>query len=468
MRESDRKRAILALILGLAAGLLLVLSPMLLRKAEASSHREAPAITLDPTADNTDLYVFVSYEEGRESFVTILANFIPLEPPYGGPNFHKFDPNVFYEIMIDNDGDALEEITYQFRFKTETLNDQTFLTATGPITSLDDATYNVRQTYSVTRINGLRRSSEPREVLGTDLLVPPPNVGPATTPDYEALADAAIHTLSDGSRVFAGPRDEGFYVDLGDVFDLLQVSANGVDLTAGQNVHTIAIEIPISRLTGSGSVPTDPADPSAVIGVWSSASRPNFSRLPSEGGPPREVPVFGFRVLTQVSRLGNPLVNEVVIPLGEKDRFNASTPSRDAQFLDFVLDPELAQLLNLLFGIEVPPPPRDDLVQVFLTGIPGLNQPPDVVPAEMMRLNVAILPTPAADQDRLGVVGGDLAGYPNGRRPIDDTVDISIQAVAGVLVDGTGAGLGDGVDLNDVPFLSRFPYLAAPHPGNRP
>ena len=449
----------------LATGLLTLPSAT----SEASSHREAPAITLDPTADNTDVYAFVSFEEGQQEFVTLIANFIPLQDAAAGPNFHKFNPSVLYEIMIDNDGDALEDIVYQFRFRTRVLENGTFLNATGPITALDDATFNVRQSYSVTRVEGSRRSRRsPREVLGEDLAVPPPNIGAATTPDYSALADAAIHDLPDGSRVFAGPRDEGFYVDLGAIFDLLQLRSPGVDGTAGKNVHTIAIEVPIAELTRDGSTPMDPGDDAAVIGVWSSASRPVFSFLPTRGGASIGVPIFSFPVSQQVSRLGMPLVNEVVIPLSHKDRFNASHPLRDIQFLDFVLDPEVPRLLNLLFGLEVPPAPRNDLVEVFLTGIAGLNQPPNVRPAEMLRLNMAIPPTPADQINRMGVLAGDLAGFPNGRRVGDDVLDIVVQAAAGLLVDGTGAGLGDGVDANDVPYLDRFPYLAAPHAGALP
>ena len=429
----------------------------------ASSHREAPAITLDPVADNTDLYAFRSTELGSEDSVTLIANFIPLEDPSGGPNFHKFDPEVLYEIMIDNDGDAHEDITYQFQFETQIMNDNTFLTANGPISSLADATYNVRQVYSVTRVTGDRRSGV-EEILSTDLTVPPTNIGPATTPSYGTLAQEAVYDLPDGSRVFAGPRDEGFYVDLGAIFDLLQIRklpgdmGGGVDGTAGKNVHSIALEVPISLLTADGSVPASPDDPNAVIGVWSTASRPQLSIFTIFGKRPE------FR---QVSRLGSPLVNEVVIPLGDKDKFNRSSPSGDAKFLDYVLDPELAGLLNALFGVAVPEAPRDDLVQVFLTGIPGLTQPPDVVGSEMLRLNMGV--EPSESPNRLGVLAGDLAGFPNGRRVGDDVVDIALRAVAGVLVDGFDISpnnqLGDGVDQNDVPYLPDFPYLAAPNSG---
>ena len=330
--------------------LILVLTSLLFpTTALGSSHREAPAITLDPTADNTDVYAFVSYEPAREQCITLIANFIPLQVPYGGPNFYKFDPHVLYEIMIDNDGDAVEDITYQFHFRTEVLESGTFLTATGPIESLQDATHNVRQYCSIWRVNGPRRSTAARELLGEDLILPPSNIGSATTPNYEALAEQAIHDLSDGSRFFAGQRDEGFYVDLAGIFDLLSLRTPGVDGTAGQNVHSIAIEVPMSRLTFDGSIPAGGDDPTAVIGVWSSASRATFSLQPSTGGTPTPLHLYGFEPLTQVSRLGSPLVNEVVIPLAMKDRFNSSRPSGDAQFLSFVTDPELARLLNLLF-----------------------------------------------------------------------------------------------------------------------
>ena len=430
---------------------------------KASSHREAPAITLDPAADNTDVYAFRSTEAGREDFVTLISNFIPLQDPSGGPNFHKFDPNVLYEIMIDNDGDAFEDVTYQFRFSTEILNPNTFLTSVGPINDLMDPNYNVRQLFSVARVLGDRRTGMV-EVLATDLIVPPPNIGPASTPNYEELATAAIYDLPDGSRVFAGPREEGFYVDLGAVFDLLQLrpSEEAVDGTAGKNVHSIAIEVPVSSLTSDGGVPGSTDDPNAVIGVWSTASRPTFLSQFA-------ITLFGGSAFRQVSRLGMPLVNEVVIPLADKDLFNVSEPSSDGLFLDYVLDPEVPRLFTALFGFAVPEAPRNDLVQVFLTGIPGLTQPPNVVGSEMLRLNMGVPPTSPESQDRLGVLAGDLAGFPNGRRVGDDVVDIVLRAAAGVLVDGFNVapnnGLADGVDENDVPYLTSFPYLATPHAG---
>jgi hypothetical protein len=452
-REEERMRRTLAL--GLAG--LLALGPTA-PLSEASSHREAPLISADPAADNTDLYAFVSpADPGR---VTLIANFIPLEAPYGGPNFFKFDDNVLYEIMVDNNGDAIEDVTFQFRFTTENRNPNTFLYNVGQVTSIDSPNLIVLQRYTVTRVAGARRGGN-GQVLGSGLLTAPNNVGRNSMPAYPALAAQAVHNLQGGARVFAGPREEGFYVDLSRVFDLLQVTQGSPsDSTAGFNVHSIAIELPIEQLTRNGSRPTSPTDAAAVIGVWSTASRQAVSVLqPGVGAESRGEWV-------QVSRLGHPLVNEVVIPRGMKDRFNASEPKDDAQFAAFVTDPEPARLLTALFGLRVPPTPRNDLVQVFLTGVPGLTQPPGVRAAEMLRLNVAIPPN-RVSPNRLGVVGGDLAGFPNGRRVGDDTVDIALTAVSGILVSGFGVMLGDGVNGNDAPYLDTFPYLGHPFPGNR-
>jgi hypothetical protein len=428
----------------------------------ASSHREAPLISQDPLADNTDVYAFVS--PASPDKVTLISNFIPLQLPASGPNFWKFDDNVLYEIMVDNDGDAVEDITFQFRFRTETRNQNTFLYNTGQITSLDDADWNVRQFYSVARVEGPRRQS-PGRVLAENLPSPPVNVGVRSIPDYESLATQAVRSLPNGISVFAGQRDEGFYVNLG-VFDLLGVPPadnDTPDSTAGLNVHTIAIELPITALTANGSRPSM-GDPNAVIGVWSTASRPSVTvRQPGEAKENGR--------LVQVSRLGQPLVNEVVIPRGLKDAFNAIPPTQDAVALPVVLDPEVPKLLKLLFDVNSPPAPRQDLVTIFLTGIPNLNQRPGATPSEMLRLNVGIPPSGAPN--RLGVLAGDVAGFPNGRRVGDDVTDVAIRAMAGATPltpafnTGINAQLGDGVFGNDVPYLAVFPYLGLPHPGNR-
>jgi hypothetical protein len=428
----------------------------------ASSHREAPLISQDPLADNTDLYAFVSPRNPDR--VALIANFIPLEAPYGGPNFFKFDDNVLYEIMIDNDADSVEDVTFQFRFQTEVRNPNTFLYNTGPIGTLDSPNWNVRQFYSVTRVDGPRRRGR-GTTIAEHLPTPPVNVGLRSTPNYDALATAAVRQLPNGIQVFAGQRDDPFFVDL-NVFDLLAVppaDVNNFDSLAGFNVHTIAIEIPIASLTATGSRPSSPADPNAVIGVWSTASRPSVTTR--GGGQERHSERY-----VQVSRLGHPLVNEVVIPRGTKDVFNSLEPTGDAAALGFVTDPEVPKLLAALFGIQSPPAPRNDLVTIFLTGIQGLNQPPNVTPSEMLRLNVAI--GPAGNPLALGVLAGDIAGFPNGRRLVDDVVDIAVRAMAGATPltpnfnRGINAQLGDGVNANDKPFLDVFPFVAAPHPGN--
>ena len=336
----------------------------------ASSHREAPLISQDPLADNTDVYAFVS--PASPDKVTLISNFIPLQLPASGPNFWKFDDNVLYEIMVDNNGDAVEDITFQFKFRTEVRNQNTFLYNTGPITSLDDADWNVRQFYDVIRIDGPRRFGY-RRVLAEDVPSPPVNVGNRSLPNYDMVAAQAIRMLDNGIQVFAGQRDEGFYVNLG-VFDLLSVPPvdfNTPDSTAGLNVHSIAIELPIAMLTSNRRRPQSAADANAVIGVWSTASRQTFTAR--AGGDEAH---FGNWV--QVSRLGQPLVNEVVIPMGLKDKFNSIPPTQDAAALPFVVDPEVPKLLLALFGVKSPAAPRNDLVTIFLKGIPGLNQPPKV------------------------------------------------------------------------------------------
>jgi hypothetical protein len=429
----------------------------------ASSHREAPLVSQDPLADNTDVYAFVSPRNPDR--VTLIANFIPFEAPYGGPNFFKFDDNVLYEIMIDNDGDAVEDVTYQFRFKTDVRNPNTFLYNTGPITSLDSANWSVRQSYSVTRIDGPRRTGRATSIA-TNLPTPPVNVGSRSTPNYDGLAAAAVQQLPNNSQVFAGQRDDPFFVEL-NVFDLLAVppvNPTPRDSLAGFNVHTIAIEVPITSVTHNGTRPGGTADPNAVIGVWSTASRPSVTSR--GGGQERQSDRW-----VQVSRLGQPLVNEVVIPRGTKDVFNSLEPTADAAALSFVTDPEVPKLLGALFGVQSPPAPRNDLVTIFLKGIPGVNQPPGVTPSEMLRLNVAIPPT--ANPNPLGVIGGDAQGFPNGRRLADDVVDIALRVMAGATPltpsfnAGINAQLGDGVNQNDKAFLAVFPYVAAPQPGNR-
>jgi len=440
---------------GVLALLMTAAIPGLVR---ASSHSEAPGTAKDRLADDTDLYAFVSADASDK--VTVIGNWVPLIEPTSGPNFAGFDDEAFYYINIDNVGDCQDHIRYEFKFTTTRANGNTFLYNTGPVTSLGDPDLNVRQTYSITRIeNGTET------VLASGLPVAPNYVGPTSMPDYGTLAQQAVQTLSDGTKVFVGPRDDPFYVDLGAIFDLLQIRrvpgnrGKGVDDLAGFNVLTIAIQIPMTRLTKDGTAPN--AD-NGVIGIYDSAER--FST--------RSVDANGVVTLSgderQVSRLGNPLVNEVVIPLKDKDNFNHTKPTGDAAFLSYVQNPEVAVLLNALYGITAPPNPRGDLVTVFLTGIPGVNQPAgQTAGCEMLRLNMTI--PPSATPNRFGVIAGDAAGFPNGRRLGDDVVDVALRVVAGgyVLTPDFNVApnnqLGDGVDANDMPFMPQFPYVALPH-----
>jgi len=444
----------------------------------ASSHSEAPLMARDRFADGTDTYAFRSIEKGREGYVTLIANFIPFQQPSGGPHFFRFDDTVRYEIKIDNTGDGVEDVTYQFEFFTKYKNGDTVLGQGGAnkdivISSLDDEDYNEPQTYWVKRIEGNESKN-----LAIGLKTPPANIGPKVTPDYEEkLGSKAVYELKGGGRVFAGHRDEGFYIDVGGVFDGLNLKSvafnGGYDYTKGFNVSTIAIEVPIKDVTSSGKTPKKPTDKDAVIGVWSTACRRATSVIRDDGTREQS------GEFKQISRLGNPLVNEVVIPLKLKDAFNSLSPKSDAIAAPFVLDPKL---MKAVFGIKIPPAPRNDLVSIFATGIPvnpitGPNYTTflsDGQPHEYLRLNVAIPPTPFDKINRLGLLGGDVAGFPNGRRVQDDVTDIALRAVAGgtpftpefnVAPNNT---LGDGVSENDVPFLHRFPYLAPPNAGNTP
>ena len=438
----------------------------------ASSHREAPMTSGDPKIDATDLYAFVSPENNDS--VTLIANYIPFEEPAGGPNFDSFDDSALYEIHVDSDGNALADVTYQFRFKTTVRNPNTFLYNTGPIESLTDPDWNVMQTYTLTKVENGQST-----ILGTDLKSPPVNVGKKSTPNYASLQGQAVYGLSNGMKVFAGQSDDPFFVDLGATFDLLTIrklpgnAGGGVNTTKGFNVHSLALQIPISQLTKNKNTPSDIKNGDSVIGVWTTASRMGTRVLNTNGTQDNS----GNWI--QVSRLGAPLVNEVVVPLAAKNLFNGSKPENDAQFANGVTDPELGKLLVALYGIKVPPQgafgsstARHDLVAIFLTGIPELTKPINVVASEELRLNVAVPST--VKPNRLGVLGGDTQWYPNGRRLSDDVIDISLRAVAGAAyplfhpdftADPTGLKLGDGVDKNEKGFRNSFPYLALPNSG---
>jgi hypothetical protein len=423
--------------------------------------------------------------------VTLIANYIPLEDPAGGPNFFQFGDDVLYEINVDNNGDGEADVTYQFRFHTSIQNPNTFLYNVGPIQSLTDNNWNVRQTYTVTRVTRGRRT-ETME-LGSGIPCPPCRIGPRSTPDYTALANAAVRTLGN-TKVFAGQRDEAFYVDLGSIFDLgtlrpfqhlhliPSAAAAGRDGTKGFNVHTIAVQVPKTDLTRDGAAPNDPMAQSSVIGVWATASRQrstvrNGSRRPTNAGS-----------WVQVSRLGNPLINEVIIPIGRKDEWNSRQPKDDREYVQFYQDPELQNLLPVLYPNTFPnlksllmqspnSRPRADLVAILLTGIPagiipGFQNFTGETQADMLRLNLAI--PPSANPSPFGLLGNDLAGFPNGRRVADNIVAVELRAVAGATLplvnqgfraDGAAALLTDGLTSNPEGLLNSFPYLAHPNEG---
>jgi hypothetical protein len=430
-----------------------------------SSHREAPLISGDPQRDNTDTYAFVSPD--NPDTVTLIANWLPFSEPNGGPNFYKFAENTAYDINVDADGDAKPDTIYRWWFFDNYRSRNTFLYNTGQVTTLDDPDLNFFQTYRLEKITS----------RGTDTLVrrgrvAPSFTGRASMPNYAALSNAAITMLPGGGKTVAGQFDDPFALDLR-VFDLLygaDFSEIGQDTLKGYNVNSVAIQVPKSAVALRGDATRNP-----IIGVWSTTSSPRITVIE----PDNDRNYFGGH--QQISRLGMPLVNEVVIPVGKKDEFNASKPVDDAKFLKFVTDPEVARLVQAIYWIPAPATPRNDLVAVFLTGIcngcPGpvqvdlnahrLNKDADpnkIKPSEMQRLNMSI--PPSATENRLGVIGGDLAGYPNGRRLGDDIVDISLRVVEGVLLPGHPAaveGLSDGVDTNNVPFRNTFPFLALPN-----
>jgi hypothetical protein len=469
-----------------------------------SSHREAPEISKDPAADNADVYAFVSPDNPQT--VTLISNFVPLQDPPGGPNFFEFGDDVRYSIYIDNDGDGKPEISYVFEFYSRLRDPNTFLYNTGPITSLGSASWNKRQFYSVTRVEGADATAYgtaangngkhhhaaklKARVLGKDLACPPCNIGPRSTPNYPALGQAAVHNLAGGSKVFAGQRTDGFYVDLGSTFDLADLrpfqnlhliptaAAAGVDATKTLNIHSIALQVPISHLTKNGSMPKDASSSSSVIGVWSAASRRKVRMIDkanderSESGP-----------WVQVSRLGNPLINEVVIPLGLKDKWNTLYPAGDKAFVSHYQHPELGGLLPVLYPKVFPnlaalKAARADLVAVLLTGIPsgvvpGFQNYTGKVMADQLRLNVAIPPT-TSNPSIYGLLGGDAAGFPNGRRVFDDVVSIELRAIAGVTYalvnkaytpDAAAAKLTEGLTPASDRYQTTFPYLAPPLDG---
>ena len=433
-----------------------------------SSHREAPNTMLDPSADNTDVYAWTAKD--APSALTIASDWIPGQNPANGPNFFRFDDRARYWIKIDNTGDGKVDVGYLFRFKTKVRNPNSFLYALPGASGYSDPRLNVLQRYSVTRVTYKRRGHRVRtrsRLVARGLPVAPPNIGPKTFPNYQAFVDGATRRLSDGTKVFVGQRDDPFFVDLGATFDAINVrkgtgnQGQGKDDFSGMSTSAVVMQLPERLITRDHRQVSSANARNAVVGVWSTTERKRLGVVRRRHG--RQVRAHWV----QVSRLGNPLVNEVVIPLGKKDQFNRTTPDRDAQLYGrYVLNPELAAVLNALFHVNAPEHNRTDIVQAVLQGIPGLNQtagapgPPAV---DTLKVNLGTPPASGAE-NRFGVIGGDMAGYPNGRRLGDDVVDIDLQVIAGFLK-GNRVPLGDGVDRNDKPFLSAFPYLAPPTSG---
>jgi hypothetical protein len=497
------KKLKISMVVGLA-----VLNLQMLQVAHASSHREAPFITSQPKLDGTDFYMFNSYEPKRAGYVTLIANYLPFQDPQGGPNFYSLDPNALYEINISNDGQAKENITFQFRFQNKRKDLALQIGPNGsnvsvPVLNIGDATnpanVGVVETYTVGVVrNGRRAKADLLTATGSGsstFTKPVDNIGKKSIADYPAYAQKFIYDVNipgclQPGRVFVGQRKEPFYISVGQAFDLFNYKnpvgprnseINNLDV---KNVTSLALEVPTTCLT-SGT--------ETVIGGWTTASTKQARLLVPTPDSSKEENMKVSREggsWVQVSRVGMPLVNEVVIGMKDKDRFNSSIPSGDSQFLSYVTNPVLPQLIQTLFSVPAPVNPRNDLVTAFLTGVPSVNQPKNVVPSEMLRLNTAIPATPAAQQQDLGALncfvngalnlnnpGCDPAGFPNGRRPIDDVTDISLRVAEGVLMPNHNAAadkITDGVQLPTPAanggvgagdFQAVFPYINNPLPG---
>jgi hypothetical protein len=445
--------------------------------SDGSSHREAPLSALDPTGDDTDTYAFTAAD--APGALTVVGDWIPFEDPAGGPNFYRFDDRASYYINIDNTGDGVYDVRYRFKFHTKVRNKDSFLYALPGVSSIQDPKLNVIQTYDVTRETYKNGRLVDAKVVGHKLPTAPNNVGPKTIPDYASVAAQANQALKGGGKVFAGQVDDPFFVDLGTTFDAINIrkgtgaQGGGRDDVAGYNVHSIVLQVPESDVTRDGKPVADAKAANAVVGVWTSTDRPKVQVSGEAARLARAAKHHGKVKVkraaddgeVQVSRLGNPLVNEVVIPLGKKDFFNATQPSDDLKnFGKYVVSPELAKVINILYpGLNVPENDRTDIVQALLTGIPGLTEiAPKAPPTDTLKINLGVAPN--ASPNRFGVLAGDTAGFPNGRRLADDVTDIELRVIGGFLK-GNKLPLGDGVDQNDVPFRAAFPYVALPHDG---
>ncbi len=449
-----------------------------------SSHREAPETSKDPVADSTDVYAFVSPD--KPDTVTLIANFIPLQKPDGGPNFYEFGDDVRYEIKVDNDGDGREDVTYQFEFKTRVRNKESFLYNTGQVEGIRSVNWNRPQYYDVHVVRNGKRSK-----IAGNLPCPPCNVGARSMPNYAQVARGGYRKIAGGRQVFAGQRADAFHVDLGSIFDLGALRPFGGahlismpdmsprNATQTFNVHSIAIQVPISELTSNRSANNSVADRRSVVGVWATSSRKKSRMWNSARGQ-----FVGRGPWVQVNRLGNPLFNEVVTPMGLKDNWNARQPRFDRKFEKYVYQPELGKLLPALYPGVFPnlaayTKDRADLHAILMTGIPanivpGFQNYTGPRPMDVLRLNVAIPPKQPRDQSELGILGGDLAGFPNGRRLGDDVTAIELKAIAGATIplvdpsytpDEAASALDDGTEYTDSPFLDSFPYMGLPSSG---
>ncbi|HEX6021199.1 MAG TPA: DUF4331 domain-containing protein [Solirubrobacter sp.] len=461
-------------VLGAATVAVLAAGALATTSVIGSSHREAPRIMLDPSADNTDVYAFVSADAPGK--LNIVSNWIPFESPAGGPYFGKLDPTARYYVKIDNDGDGVEDVAYRWQFRNKFRNPNSFLYAVPPVNSINDKNLNFVQTYDLYYETYDRKGRlDDYKPIARNVPVAPDNVGPKTMPNYEALWTSAIRNTRGGGKTFVGPADDAFFIDLGAVFDGINIDkpgrpmiglgnqGGGKDDVAGYSTHSFVLQVPTSEVTRDGKPVTGPNKRNSVVGVWSTTERQviKVNKRDKRGKDKVE--------WRQVSRLGNPLINEVVIPIGMKDKFNATSPANDRKnFGAFALNPEPARILNTLFNLGVKETDRTDIVQALLTGVPGLTQiSPNAVPADTLKINLGV--PPAANPNRFGVLAGDTQGFPNGRRLADDVTDIELRVIAGALLPADQGGkqlpLGDGVDQNEKPFRSSFPYVALPDSG---
>jgi Domain of unknown function (DUF4331) len=459
--------------LGAASAAALVAGSLAVSGVFGSSHREAPNILKDPTADNTDVYAYTAPD--APGSVTIVSNWIPLADPAGGPNFYPLDENARYYVKIDNSGDGLEDVAYRWDFKTRFRNPNSFLYAAPTVDSIKDPDLNLFQTYDLYKeeYNSSGKVIKTRKVVD-DAPVVPDNVGPKTMPNFAAIEAGGITPVKGGGKTIVTPSDDPFFVDLGAIFDGINIDkpgrpniglgnqGGGKDDVAGYNTKAFVLQVPEREVTRDGKQVSGMNAKNAVVGVWSTTERRSSSVLGGWRGRK------GHRrdKWVQVSRLGNPLINEVIIPLGQKDKFNRTSPANDAKnFGKFALNPEPARILNALFGLGIQESNRTDIVQALLTGVPGLTQiGKNPAAADTLKLNLGV--PPAANPNRFGVLAGDVAGFPNGRRLADDAVDIELRVIAGALLSPPkNIPLGDGVDVNDKPFRAAFPYVPLANDG---